>query len=77
MGSAVLADAISAIRDWSVTEAKEPRGPRLDRLRFGSSAFGDARNRRGSPRRFTARCGGPSHTAKRSIPPSPMRSPAL
>ena len=28
MGSAVLGEAISAIRDWSVTEAKEPRGGR-------------------------------------------------
>jgi glutamine synthetase len=40
MGSAVLADAISAIRDWSVTEAKEPRGPRSTDS-FGSLAFGD------------------------------------
>jgi hypothetical protein len=28
MGSGILGEAISAIRDWSVTEAKEPRGPR-------------------------------------------------
>ena len=41
MGSAVLGDAISAIRDWSVTEAKEPRGPRATDS-FGSLAFGDA-----------------------------------
>src|SRR5204862_6499380 len=41
MGSAVLGDAISAIRDWSVTEAKEPRGPRATEA-FGSLGFNDA-----------------------------------
>src|ERR687884_1980651 len=35
MGSAVLSEAISAIRDWSVTEAKEPRSPRATDV-FGS-----------------------------------------
>ena len=40
MGSAVLGDAISAIRDWSVTEAKEPRGPRAMEA-FGSLVFND------------------------------------
>ena len=40
MGSAVLGDAISAIRDWSVTEAKEPRGPRATEA-FGSLVFND------------------------------------
>ena len=41
MGSAVLGDAISAIRDWSVTEAKEPRPPRATEA-FGSLVFNDA-----------------------------------
>src|ERR671939_373331 len=41
MGSAVLGDAISAIRDWSVTEAKEPRAPRATDA-FGSLVFNDA-----------------------------------
>ena len=40
MGSAVLADAIGAIRDWSVTEAKEPRGLRSNEA-FGSLVFSD------------------------------------
>src|SRR5438477_1534370 len=41
MGSAVLGEAISAIRDWSVTEAKEPRAPRATES-FGSLVFNDA-----------------------------------
>src|SRR2546421_2494449 len=41
MGSAVLSEAISAIRDWSVTEAKEPRAPRATDV-FGSLVFNDA-----------------------------------
>src|SRR5262245_37002512 len=41
MGSAVLGDAISAIRDWSVTEAKDPRAPRAAEA-FGSLVFSDA-----------------------------------
>src|ERR687884_1285575 len=41
MGSAVLSEAISAIRDWSVTEAKEPRSPRATDV-FGSLVFNDA-----------------------------------
>ena len=40
MGSTVLGEAISAIRDWSVTEAKEPRGPRATEA-FGSLVFND------------------------------------
>src|SRR5213594_2585045 len=40
MGSAVLGAAISSIRDWSVTEAKEPRGPRATES-FGSLVFND------------------------------------
>jgi glutamine synthetase len=41
MGSAVLGEAISAIRDWSVTKAKEPSEPRaMDQ--FGSLVFNDA-----------------------------------
>src|SRR5437763_10485700 len=41
MGSAVLGEAIGAIRDWSVTEAKEPRGPQATEA-FGSLVFNDA-----------------------------------
>jgi glutamine synthetase len=41
MNSAMLAKAISAIRDWSVTEAKEPRRPRATDA-FGSLVFNDA-----------------------------------
>src|SRR5258708_1028225 len=40
MGSRALGDAIGAIRDWSVTEAKEPRGPRSTEA-FGSLVFND------------------------------------
>src|SRR5438034_1787487 len=40
MGSAILGEAISAIRDWSVTEAKAPRGPRATEA-FGSLVFND------------------------------------
>src|SRR5207245_10087335 len=41
MGSAVLGEAISAIRDGSVTEAKEARAPRATEA-FGSLVFNDA-----------------------------------
>jgi len=43
MGSAVLSEAIGAIRDWSVTESKEPepRAPRATET-FGSLVFNDA-----------------------------------
>src|SRR5438105_1555860 len=40
MGSAVLGEAISAIRNWSVTEAKEPRAARVTEA-FGSLVFSD------------------------------------
>src|SRR6266850_2459371 len=40
MGSRALGDAIGAIRDWSVTQAKEPRGPRATEA-FGSLVFND------------------------------------
>jgi len=40
MGSAVLGDAISAIRDWSVTDAKEKHEARVAEA-FGSLAFND------------------------------------
>src|ERR671934_239346 len=44
MGSAVLTEAISAIRDWSVTEATEGRDMRIARATesFGSLVFSDA-----------------------------------
>src|SRR5881628_453174 len=41
MGSAVLGEAISAIRDWSVTDAKERRTPKTAEA-FGSLVFNDA-----------------------------------
>jgi glutamine synthetase len=40
MGSTVLGEAISSIRDWSVTEAKEPRAARATEG-FGSLVFND------------------------------------
>ena len=40
MGSAVLGEAISAIREWSVKDAKESRAP-LAAEGFGSLVFGD------------------------------------
>ena len=40
MGSGVLGEAISAIRDWSLTEAKQPRGPHASET-FGSLVFND------------------------------------
>jgi glutamine synthetase len=40
MGSSVLGEAISAIRNWSVTETKEPRSPRAPES-FGSLVFND------------------------------------
>jgi glutamine synthetase len=39
MGSAVLGDAISAIRDWSVSDSKDTRGAR--ETAFGSLVFND------------------------------------
>src|SRR5215831_634080 len=39
MGSAVLSEAISAIRDWSVSDSKEARGAR--ETAFGSLVFND------------------------------------
>jgi glutamine synthetase len=41
MGSAVLGEAINAIRDWSLTESKQPRGPHASET-FGSLVFNDA-----------------------------------
>src|SRR6266851_3445477 len=41
MGSAVLGEAIGAIRNWPVTEAKEPRAARVTEA-FGSLVFNDA-----------------------------------
>ena len=40
MGSAVLNAAIGAIRNWSVAESKEARGPRATDA-FGSLVFND------------------------------------
>src|SRR5262249_27574319 len=41
MGSAVLAEAISAIRDWSVTDGKDRREPKAANGTFGSLVFND------------------------------------
>src|SRR6185312_12111840 len=41
MGSAVLSDAISSIRDWSVTDLKEKRDARVTGT-FGSLVFNDS-----------------------------------
>ena len=49
MGSAVLDEAISAIRDWSVTESKEPRESRATDV-FGSLVFNDAVQRARLPK---------------------------
>ena len=40
MGSRVLGEAINSIRNWSVTEAKDPRAPRVTEA-FGSLVFND------------------------------------
>src|ERR1700758_1648048 len=40
MGSGVLGEAISAIRDWSLAEVKQSRGPHASET-FGSLVFND------------------------------------
>ncbi|HYM25096.1 MAG TPA: glutamine synthetase III [Vicinamibacterales bacterium] len=42
MGSAVLGEAISAIRDWSVTDGKDRREPKEVNGTFGSLVFNDS-----------------------------------
>jgi glutamine synthetase len=49
MGSAVLGEAISAIRDWSVTKAKEPAPSRAGEA-FGSLVFNDAEQQKRLPK---------------------------
>jgi glutamine synthetase len=49
MGSAVLGDAINAIRDWSVTNGREPSEPRAS-VDFGSLVFDDAVQEKRLPR---------------------------
>jgi glutamine synthetase len=49
MGSAVLGEAISAIRDWSVTKAKEPTPSRAGEA-FGSLVFNDAEQQKRLPK---------------------------
>jgi len=41
MGSSILGEAIGAIRQWSLAEAKEPRGMRAVES-FGSLTFNDS-----------------------------------
>ena len=49
MGSAVLGEAISAIRDWSVVNKKEPGDARAANL-FGSLVFNDAEQEKRLPK---------------------------
>jgi glutamine synthetase len=49
MGSAVLGEAISAIRDWSVVNKKEPGDTRAANL-FGSLVFNDAEQEKRLPK---------------------------
>jgi glutamine synthetase len=49
MGSAVLGEAISAIRDWSVVSKKEPGDARAANL-FGSLVFNDAEQEKRLPK---------------------------
>jgi glutamine synthetase len=49
MGSAVLGEAISAIRDWSVTKDKEPTPARAGEA-FGSLVFNDAEQQKRLPK---------------------------
>ena len=48
MGSAVLGEAIKAIRDWSVTKGSEPVG-RAEET-FGSLVFNDAEQQKRLPK---------------------------
>ena len=50
MGSAVLGEAISAIRDWSVAKDKEPTPARAGEA-FGSLVFNDAEQQKRLPKR--------------------------
>jgi glutamine synthetase len=50
MGSAVLGDAIGAIRDWSVVTKKEPAGDTRAANLFGSLVFNDAEQEKRLPK---------------------------
>jgi len=54
MGSAVLGDAIGAIRDWSITKGKKGKAPEAlpsnGSNGFGSLAFGDAEQQKRLPK---------------------------
>src|SRR4051812_38560483 len=50
MGSAVLGEAISAIRDWSVAKGKEPVAAGRAGDSFGSLVFNDAEQQKRLPK---------------------------
>jgi glutamine synthetase len=54
MGSAVLGDAIGAIRDWSITKGKKGKAPAALQTNgsngFGSLAFGDSEQQKRLPK---------------------------
>src|SRR5437867_996375 len=68
MGSTILGDAISAIRDWSVTHGKEPNEPRGDE--FGSLVFNDAVQQQRLPKTVY-------HTLRRTITHGEMLDPSV
>ena len=50
MGSAVLGDAIGAIRDWSETRGREAGKPAAPKGEFGSLVFDDAAQEKRLPK---------------------------
>ncbi len=60
MGSAVLGEAISAIRDWSVTKGKEPVAGRASES-FGSLVFNDAEQQKRLPKAALPRAAAYDH----------------
>jgi glutamine synthetase type III len=48
MGSAVLGEAIGAIRDWSISKSSEPAGQAAEA--FGSLVFNDAEQQKRLPK---------------------------
>ena len=75
MGSAVLGEAISAIRDWSMAEARSRGGARAAEA-FGSLVFNDAVQQKRLPEAGLSRAAADHRrTARRSIRRSPTRSP--
>ena len=74
MGSAVLGEAISAIRDWSVVNKKEPGDARAANL-FGSLVFNDAEQEKRLPQARLSRPAPDDHArSSRSTRRWPTRS---